>query len=99
MVLLVSVMVTKNVMLVGCCWEVDNMLLVLDLALDTPISDTHDIAGHLVANNSLVLHISNSLNTICLCPVCADTYIDNYISAVMAVLLASASRCCQTERE
>ena len=79
-------METQTVMLVACCWEVDNMLLVLDPALDTPISDTHDIADHLVSNNSLVLHISNSLNTICLCPVCGDTYIDSYTSGVRAAV-------------
>ena len=103
MVLLVSMMETKNVMLVACCWEVDNMLLVLDPVRGIPTRDIHDIADVLLSNNSLVLHISNSLNIIYPCPVCADTYIDNYISAVMAVLLAvllaSASRCGQTERE
>ena len=79
-------METKNVMLVACCWEVDNMLLVLDLVRGLPTSDIYDIDYRLVSNNNLVLHISNSLNTICLCPVCADTYIDNYTSAVMAAL-------------
>ena len=86
MVLLMSMMETKNVMLVACCWEVDNMLLVLDPVRGIPTRDIHDIADRLLSNNSLVLHISNSLNTICLCPVCVDTYMDNYTSAVMAAL-------------
>ena len=86
MVLLVSMMETKNVMLVACCWEVDNMLLVLDLVRDLPTSDIHDIDYHLVSNSSLVLRTSNSLNTIYPCPVCACNDTGSCTLAVLAVL-------------
>ena len=81
-------METQTVMLVACCWEVDNMLLVLDLAVvdNLSISDIRDKADHQVSSNIPAPHTSSNLSTICMCPVYVRKYTDSCILAVLAVL-------------